>query len=183
MITGDKVELRPVSLEDWKRGYEWRNDEETAKLEAGAYLYLASHVSMEQLEESYQTKVLKQDKRERGQFSIYARGEHPEHIGFIEYRETDLVSRRCTLGIGIGNKAYWGQGWGSDALKTLIRYMFRTMNLRRVQLETWSGNARAVRAYEKCGFVVEGRLRNHSYLDGQYYDMIVMGLLKEEFKF
>ncbi|GIO70277.1 hypothetical protein J21TS3_50980 [Paenibacillus cookii] len=93
----------------------------------------------------------------------------------------NIVSRRCTVGIGIGNKDFWGQGWGSDALKALIRYVFQTMNLRRVQLETWGGNARAIRAYEKCGFVIEGRLREHSYIDGQYVDTIVMGLLREDF--
>ncbi|GGG06539.1 hypothetical protein GCM10010912_58940 [Paenibacillus albidus] len=47
---------------------------------------------------------------------------------------------------------------------------------------TWSGNVRAIRSYEKCGFVVEGRLRNDAYVDGKYYDTVIMGLLKEDFK-
>jgi hypothetical protein len=52
MITGKKVELRPMSKEDYIRTYEWRNDEETAKLEAGTALFLHSHVSSEQLKDS-----------------------------------------------------------------------------------------------------------------------------------
>ncbi|WP_152399006.1 GNAT family N-acetyltransferase [Paenibacillus cellulositrophicus] len=181
MITGEKVELRPVSLDDYRRAYAWRNDEETAKLEAGSALFLFSHVPLEYLEDAYRKEILELDKREKGRFSIYTRGEQPEHIGFIEYRDVNIVSRRCTVGIGIGDKDFWGQGWGSDAMKALIRYVFQTMNLRRVQLETWGGNPRAIRAYEKCGFVIEGRLREHSYIDGQYVDTIVMGLLREDF--
>jgi RimJ/RimL family protein N-acetyltransferase len=57
------------------------------------------------------------------------------------------------------------------------------MNLKRIQLDTWSGNTRAIRAYEKCGFVVEGRLRNDAFIDGKYYDTIVMGLLRDEFHY
>ncbi|PKR85401.1 GNAT family N-acetyltransferase [Heyndrickxia camelliae] len=183
MITGVKVELRPVSLEDYKRSYEWRNDEEFAKMAAGADLFHYSHVSLDQIESAYEKEIKKLDKREKGEFSIYTRGENSKHIGFIVYREINIVSRRCTIGMGIGNKEYWNNGYGSDALKTLIHYLFQTMNLNRVQLDTWSGNERAIRSYQKCGFVIEGRLRNNSYADGKYYDTVVLGLLKEEFQY
>ncbi|MFY0758914.1 GNAT family protein [Metabacillus dongyingensis] len=183
MITGKKVELRPMSIEDYIRTYEWRNDEETAKLEAGTALFLHSHVSLEQLKDSYEKAIIKLDKREEGRFSIYTCGENSKHIGIIVYRELNIVSRKCTLGIGIGDKEYWNNGYGSDAMKALIHYLFQTMNLNRVQLDTWSGNVRAIRSYEKCGFVVEGRLRNDSYVDGKYYDTVIMGLLKEDFQY
>ncbi|WP_270406389.1 GNAT family N-acetyltransferase [Paenibacillus timonensis] len=100
----------------------------------------------------------------------------------MNYREVNLASRRCTVGIGIGEKGYWDKGYGSDAMKALIHYLFQTMNLNRIQLETWSGNERAIRSYEKNGFVVEGRLRNETYIDGKYYDTIVMGLLREDYQ-
>lgn len=183
LITGTKVELRPISLEDYKRTYEWRNDEETAKMGVGDYLFLESHVSLEQIEDAYEKEIMKLDKRKAGSFSIYTIEENSKHIGLINYRELNIVSRRCTVGIGIGVKKYWSKGYGSDAMKTLIHYLFQTMNLNRVQLNTWSGNVRAIRSYEKCGFVVEGRLRNDAYIDGKYYDTVVMGLLKEEFQY
>nr|WP_267901880.1 GNAT family protein [Brevibacillus parabrevis] len=63
----------------------------------------------------------------------------------------------------------------------MLRFLFLRLNLNRVQLDTWSGNTRAIRAYEKCGFVVEGRLRQNEYVNGQYYDTIMMGILREEF--
>ncbi|WP_062232310.1 GNAT family N-acetyltransferase [Fictibacillus sp. FJAT-27399] len=68
-------------------------------------------------------------------------------------------------------------------MKTLIHYLFQTMNLQRIKLETWSGNVQAIRSYEKCGFVVEGRLWKEEYIDGKYYDTVVMWLLKEEFQY
>lgn len=183
MITGKIVELRPVSLDDYKRQYEWRNDEETVKLEAGTGMYRHSHVPLEKIEEEFEKSIIKLDKREAGEFSIYTMGETPELIGGIGYRNLHIVARRCTVGIGIGVKEYWGKGYGTDAMKTLVHYLFTTMNLKRVELETWSGNERAIRSYEKCGFVVEGRLREATYLDGKYFDTIVMGVLKKEFQY
>ncbi|WP_261129833.1 GNAT family N-acetyltransferase [Bacillus sp. Marseille-Q3570] len=180
MITGNKVELRPVSLEDFKRTYEWINDEETSIWGVGSGLFRHSHIPLEKLEDDYEN-IKKIDKREAGVFSIYTRGENPKHIGTINYSELDIVSRRCTVGIGIG-KDYWDNGYGSDAMKAFIHYLFQTMNLNRIQLYTWSGNVRAIRSYEKNGFVVEGRMRNDEYIDGKYYDSVVMGLLKEEYQ-
>jgi RimJ/RimL family protein N-acetyltransferase len=182
LITGKKVELRPVSMEDHKRTYHWRNDEETARLDAGSGLYRYSHVPLEQLEASYEKDIRNIDKREVGEFSIYTLGEDAQHIGSIGYRKLDIIARRCIVGIGIGEKELWGKGYGTDALKALVNYLFKTMNLNRIQLDTWSGNVRAIRSYEKCGFVIEGRLRDDSFIDGKYYDTIVMGLLRKEFQ-
>ncbi|HET7628226.1 MAG TPA: GNAT family protein [Bacillales bacterium] len=182
MIKGKKVELRPVSLKDFKKTYGWRNDEEMAKLGAGSYLYEYSHMPEEKLEENYTNLIQKADKRSAGDFSIYTLEEKPKHIGMIDYRQLNLVARCCSVGIGIGEKAYWNKGFGTDAMKALIRYLFRTMNLNRIQLDTWSGNERAIASYKKCGFVVEGRLRNDAFVDGNYYDTIIMGLLKDEFQ-
>ncbi|WP_409290299.1 GNAT family N-acetyltransferase [Peribacillus sp. SCS-37] len=128
----------------------------------------------------FEKSVLKLDKREAGEFSIYTIEESPKHIGGIGYRAVDMISRSCTVGIGIGEKNYWGRGYGTDAMHTLIRFIFLTLNLKRIQLDTWSGNTRAVRSYEKCGFKIEGRLRKNAYIDGTYYDTIIMGLLREE---
>ncbi|UZJ78630.1 GNAT family N-acetyltransferase [Fictibacillus sp. KU28468] len=182
MMTGQKVELRPVSLDDFKRTYNWRNDEETARFEAGTGFFRLSNVPMEKIEADYEQSIIKLDKRETGEFSIYTLEEAPEHIGSIGYRELNMIARRCTVGIGVGHKEYWGRGYGTDAMKIMIGFLFKTMNLERIQLDTWSGNMRAIRSYEKCGFQVEGRLRNHSYINGKYYDTIVMGLLREDFQ-
>ncbi len=89
--------------------------------------------------------------------------------------------RRAELGIVIGEKAYWGQGYGSDAIRTLLRFAFEEMNLHRVYLRVYEDNARGIRAYEKCGFCIEGRLREANYRKGRYHDELIMGVLRGEF--
>ena len=150
---------------------------------AGSDLFRYSHVSLDQIDAAYEKEIKQADKREKGEFSIYTQDGKAKHIGFILYRELNIVSRRCTIGMGIGVKEYWSNGFGSDALKTLVRYLFQTMNLNRVQLDTWGGNVRAISSYEKCGFIVEGRKRSHSFVDGKYYDTVMMGILKDEFQY
>lgn len=180
MIRGKKVELRPISLDDFRYQYFWRNDEETARLTAASDAMFYNNISEEKLEEIFQEVYLNFDKNVEYEFSIYTYDD--VLIGKCGYRELNLASRRCTVGITIGDKDYRNHGYGTDALRTLIRYLFNTMNLERIQLDTWSGNERAIRSYEKCGFVLEGRLRRNDFIDGKYYDTIIMGLLKEEFK-
>ena len=84
------------------------------------------------------------------------------------------------LGIGIGDKTYWGQGYGREAVQLLVDYGFRHHNLHKVWLEVHGRNQRAIRAYRACGFVEEGRLRQHVWSDGAYDDLVIMGVLRPE---
>jgi RimJ/RimL family protein N-acetyltransferase len=84
------------------------------------------------------------------------------------------------LGIGLGERAYWGKGYGTDAVRVLLRYAFTELNLRRVTLGVFAYNPRAIKSYEKAGFTVEGRLRQYIAREGQRHDMIIMGVLREE---
>ena len=84
------------------------------------------------------------------------------------------------LGIGLGEREYWGKGYGSDALRVLLRFAFTELNLQRVSLNAFEYNARAIRSYEKAGFRVEGRVREWMRRDGRRWDVIYMGLLREE---
>jgi RimJ/RimL family protein N-acetyltransferase len=102
-------------------------------------------------------------------------------IGNIGIGELDHRSRRAILGITIGEKDYWDQGYGAEAVITLLRFVFKEMNLHRVSLRVYEFNYRAIRCYEKCGFVSEGRLRQAHFHDGDYHDELVMGILREEF--
>lgn len=86
------------------------------------------------------------------------------------------------LGIGIGEPAYWGKGFGTDAVRAIARFGFEELNLRRISLGVFAYNERAVRAYEKAGFVVEGRVRQSVFRDGQRWDEFIMGLLREDWR-
>jgi RimJ/RimL family protein N-acetyltransferase len=90
--------------------------------------------------------------------------------------------RDAWLGIGIGDRADWSKGYGTEALRLALRYAFTELNLHRVSLTVLEGNARAVRAYEKAGFVLEGQAHQYSRYDGQWLGEVFMGVLKEDWE-
>ena len=102
-------------------------------------------------------------------------------VGDCGLRFIDWKSRKAEFFITIGEKQFWGKGLGSDALRIVIRVAFDKMNLNRLWLTVLVDNPRAVRCYEKCGFVREGLLKQESYVDGKYRDVLLMALLRENY--
>jgi RimJ/RimL family protein N-acetyltransferase len=86
------------------------------------------------------------------------------------------------VGIGIGEHAYWGKGYGTEAMRLLLRFAFDELNLQRVSLGVYAHNPRALRSYEKAGFRREGMVRGDCCRDGQRWDSAFMGILREEWK-
>ena len=84
------------------------------------------------------------------------------------------------LGISIGERDYWGRGYGSEAVRLAVQYAFLELNLRRVSLGLHDYNERALKAYEKVGFKLEGRTRGDGMRDGVRYDSLWMGILRED---
>ncbi len=103
-------------------------------------------------------------------------------IGFVGLGGLQWTHGDTWLGIGIGEPAYWGRGYGADATRLVLRFGFTELNLHRVTLGVYSYNLRAIRAYEKAGFVTEGRLRHVLHRDGQWYDEVSMGILREDWE-
>ncbi len=81
----------------------------------------------------------------------------------------------------IGDKTYWNRGYGTEAVRLLVKHGFNTLNLNRIFLHVFENNPRAIRAYEKAGFVHEGRERQAEFTEGEYMDVLVMSILKDEF--
>lgn len=102
-------------------------------------------------------------------------------IGRVEWEHLDRHNRSAEVMILIGDPAYWGHGFGTDALVALLGYLFRVQGLHRIGLSVLSWNERAIRSYQKVGFVVEGILRDDVYDDGRHHDQTAMGILRAEF--
>ena len=102
-------------------------------------------------------------------------------IGTISLTKVDWISRTSELGVAIWNKEYWGKGYGTEAIILLLDYGFSFLNLRKVWLRVFDFNIRAIKAYEKVGFIKEGTLRKHVYKNGKYVDVIIMGIFRDEF--
>lgn len=96
--------------------------------------------------------------------------------------DIDWVSRQAELRIRIGDRDAWGKSLGTDACALLVEFGFRHLNLGRIWLRVFAPNTRALRLYQKLGFVEEGRLRKAWHIGGVTDDVIVMGLLREEWK-
>lgn len=101
-------------------------------------------------------------------------------IGSIELSEIDWVAGNAWVGIGIGEREYWGKGYGSDAMNVLLRFAFESLNLKRVSLTVFEYNERAIKSYIKVGFKEEGRMRQWMQRAGQRYDLVFMGFMREE---
>lgn len=108
--------------------------------------------------------------------------ENDQRIGLCTLDGFDWTARSAWVSIGIGERAYWGKGYGTDAMDQLMRFAFEQLNLRRVNLDVFEYNPRAYQSYRKVGFKEEGRLRQWMQRAGERYDLIFMGILSEEWQ-
>ena len=175
MLTGHKVRLRAVTRDDLERLCQFNNDVEVELAGGGDP---PTPQSVARLHAEYDAQV-STGGRDGTSFAIEADG---VCIGQCALFQFDAVAQSCALGITIGDKGYWGRGYGSDAIRLLLDYAFRLRNIRRIYLTVNSTNERAIGAYRRCGFVEEGRLRQHVWSAGQYIDLVNMGILRDEWE-
>jgi len=174
MIMGDKVRLRPIERDDLPRFVEWFGAPEVRR-----HLTLYLPFSLAQEERWFESLQERQERQEGMVLAIEtAEG---AHIGNIGLHAIDWKNRQAELGIVIGEKAYWNQGYGSDAIRTLLRLAFCEMNLHRVFLWVDADNGRGIRCYEKAGFQRDGIFRDVVFREGAYHDQYVMSILESEF--
>ena len=173
MLRGKRVVLRAMEKDDIKRLHELHANVELALLGDGVW----RPEPLAAWEKDFDKHLEEHDKSD---FVIEVDGRVIGEIGLHPH-----MNRRAGvahLGVGIYDPEYVGKGYGRDAVTTLLDWSFRILNLRRVALETLATNERAIRAYRACGFVEEGRLREHEYVDGGYVDIVAMGVLRSEWE-
>ena len=174
MLEGKLVRLRAIEPGDAEPYYRWFNDQEVTRFLATRYpvsrAYEEAFIARRSTNDFSQGLMLAIETKDGANIgNIGLHDPHPEH-------------RTATLGIEIGEKEYWANGYGSDAIVTLLRFCFDEMNLNRVSLHVFEFNERALACYKKCGFQMEGRLRQQYYGEGRYWDVFVMGILRDEFE-
>jgi len=174
MLDGKLVRLRALEPEDAERAYRWINDREVTQFLMARYPYSLA------FEKDWAAQAAKTNDFGEVRFAIEAKD--GVHIGVCGLHRGRPEDRLADLGIMIGEKEYWSQGYGTDAMLTVLRFAFYQMNLNKVSLGVFEINPRARAVYEKCGFIEEGRGREEYYQDGRYIDVIRMGVLRREFE-
>ncbi len=176
-MEGKLVRLRAYEKSDLDAVMKWVNDEEVTDLLGGEMLaYPLSSIAEAKFIEAAGNSSDRQKN-----FAIETLAER-RYIGAISFNVIDWRNRCAGLGIVIGDKSIWGKGYGTDAMRVLMRLGFDKMNLHRLWLHVHDSNQRAIASYEKCGFNREGVLRGDRFYRGKYHDTIVMGILESEYR-
>jgi len=114
-------------------------------------------------------------------FALYEKASE-SFIGTLRAAYIDWRTRETSLGILIGPREMWGRGLGSDAIRMLCRYLFDQVGLRRIEAGLMGSNRGMLKVFERCGFKLEGRLRNKDLTrEGEYVDHLYLGLFRDEF--
>lgn len=103
-------------------------------------------------------------------------------IGEIKLHAINAQDRRASMAIAIYDPQHLGKGFGSEAIRLLLHHAFTELNFHRIGIRVLAYNERAIRAYQKCGFVVEGRERETAFVEGVWHDDLMMGILSREFQ-
>lgn len=165
--------IRPIKEEDLPVLWDWIYKEEWPEWKNWDAPYFEhKHVPYD---EFLKAGWVNQDSRR----AIEVKG---EVIGTVGYYWEHQPSNWLEMGIVIYDPKYWSGGYGTKILKLWINHLFKTLPLVRVGYTTWSGNERMIRVGEKLGMLMEARLRRCRYYNGEYYDSIRIGLLREEWK-
>jgi RimJ/RimL family protein N-acetyltransferase len=176
MIYGKRIRLRGVERTDVPKSFDWINDPEVNE---GLAVYLP--MSMHD-EEQWFERIAQRDQEEKPMAIEIRDGDGWKMIGNCGFFNIEWTHRSGELGIMIGEKPLWNKGYGTETMRLLLKHGFETLNLHRIHLRVYSTNQRAMRAYEKVGFILEGTLRDAVYKHGMYANIHIMSVLRSEWK-
>lgn len=171
----DKVKLRFIELEDTNDIVKWRNKPFVKK-----NLYTQEELTPEQHINYFNSRIKTGDVK---QFIILAfNSTRYQAIGTTFLKNIDDNSNKAEFGIFIGDEKALGKGYGSQATLLTVDYAFRELELNRVYLTVFADNSFAIKAYQKCGFEIEGVLKQDYRRNTSYVDVVIMGLLRDVWK-
>lgn len=169
-LSGKITNLRPPQKSDVPLLTKWINDPEVRRFIANTFPLT------EKQEEGWYDGIGKD--ANRIDFVIETKDGKP--IGVMGMHKVNWINRTAITGALIGEREYWGKGYGTDAKMFLLDYAFNTLGLRKIGSDVIAFNKRSLRYSLHCGYKVEGRLRKHIFRDGREWDQIMLGVFKHE---
>ena len=170
IIRGNKVNLRPITMDDTELIVNWRNEESVRK-----YFIFRDDFTNEMHNKWMKTKV------ETGEVVQYIIEDADNNmpVGSVYFRDIDKKNRTAEFGIFIGEEKARGKGLGTEATRAFVEYGFKKIKLHRIMLRVLEENKRAIKSYLNVGFEIEGQAKDMVYLDDEYQDVIFMSMIKK----
>jgi RimJ/RimL family protein N-acetyltransferase len=173
-IEGNVIYCRGLRQEDSVAMSNWLNDDDVTRL-----LYQG----LRPMSAAAVWDIWSREQADNNTFPLaVCRKQDGAFVGTTGLYDLQWVMRSASFRVFIGDKGSWDRGIGTECARLMVRYGFEKLNLNRVWLGVNAANERAVRAYEKAGFVREGVLRQEQFRNGRYYDVVRMGVLRDEYK-
>jgi [ribosomal protein S5]-alanine N-acetyltransferase len=173
-ISGDRVYLREVRVSDVnEQYYNWLNDPEINQYLETRFVP-RSRANIEEF-------VKRIDGNENEPFFAICLHEDDRHVGNIKIGPINWHHRSADISLFVGDKSLWGKGVATEAIALLTGFGFRTLNLNKIKAGCYGGNLGSAKAFEKCGYLREGLLREQFISHGQKIDMIILGITASDF--
>ena len=170
-----RIYLRALETSDIDRMHRWHNDPQL-------YATLTSPfhpVSRQTVEDWIKERCRYSDKEIN--YAICLSDSH-EHIGNMYLREIDYINRHGFLGAFIGDAEHRAKGYAGEALLQTVDYAFNVLGLRRLYMYVLADNAAALKHLQKCAFLIEGKMRQNIFKDGQFKDVCVLGMCLSDYE-
>jgi RimJ/RimL family protein N-acetyltransferase len=174
VLEGSRVTLRrhvPENLAAFRR---WYSDPEIARLAR----YQEAPMRPDEIERFFAARVVGDDALAMAIHELST----DRLVGTCAFSQLDGDNGSALYHITIGEKDAWGRGYGTEATRLMLDHAFGTLGLHRIALFVFEFNERAIRAYRRCGFVIEGRARESIYRDGRWWDELAMSVLERDWR-
>ena len=173
----EPIYLRALETSDLDRLHKWHNDRSLYEMLGGPFRFVRKQATQAWLENK--TAFLSYGSDEI-RLAICVKGSD-KHIGNISLHQINWIVRQARLEILIGDPEERSKGYGQAAVRQLLSYAFGDLGLRKIYLEALADNGVAIHLYEKCGFKIEGRFKNHVFKQGGWKDVIFFGIFADDY--
>jgi len=171
MLESARILLKLLELDDEAYIVKWRNQKEIIN-----NMFNYKGVTIEEHRNWFKNYLLNDNRIE---FIIIVK-ESGKRIGTIGLSDIDFRNQKAEYGILIGEESELGKGYGYEASKEIIKYGFKELNLKKIYLKTFIDNKKAIKLYDRLGFIKEGVLRKEIFKKGEHKDVVLMSILKDE---
>lgn len=172
-MTNFRVYLRALEPEDYKTTIKWRNDDEIWSMVGGPKYFVSS-----EYEKQWVQNAINNNKEIRLGICLK---ENDELIGLASVIDIDWINKSAHCPSMIGEKKYWGKGYGTESRLLLLQFAFLERGFERIWAGILEKNAASIKMFEKCGYKREGILRHSVYKNGSFQNQVIMSILRDEY--